>query len=70
MTTNVFAICDAYESGMGKGLQGSTRLIGAFADPDCEDAYQIGFALGLERSIKELKSEVNELPAHKYFSTI
>lgn len=48
--TEVFMICDAYEGGMGQGLQRS-RGINPY-DPlsKLHEAYQIGYELGLQRS--------------------
>lgn len=47
----VFAICDAYESGMGHGIQKDGHSSGAiWGDPDCGMAYEIGYELGVERA--------------------
>jgi len=47
----VFAICDAYESGMGHGLKRDSHKSGEiFGNPDCGKAYEIGYAAGEERA--------------------
>jgi len=48
---DVFAICDAYESGIGHGLQLDGHKSGAiFGNPECGKAYEIGYELGEERA--------------------
>ena len=50
---DVFAICDAYESGMGHGLQLDGHKSGAiFGNPECGKAYEIGYEEGEERARK------------------
>ena len=45
--TEVFMICDAYESGVGKGLQNSKFKSGPFEEgSDEQEAYAIGYKLG------------------------
>lgn len=50
MTSKVFMICDAYESGVGHGLQRDGMDESPFGNIECAIAYQIGYALGLERA--------------------
>ena len=50
--SRVFMICDAYESGMGKGLKRKPRMRNIFGNPEHEEAYQIGYELGFERSLE------------------
>jgi hypothetical protein len=52
MISRVFMICDAYESGIGHGLQRDGLSDGAayFADPEHAEAYELGYDLGEERS--------------------
>ena len=60
MTTEVFMICDAYESGMGKGLDGSKHKTSPFEKgSDLEEAYTIGYELG-DRRRRERESRDNE----------
>lgn len=48
---DIFAICDAYESGIGHGLQRDGHKSGAiFGNPECGMAYEIGYEEGEERS--------------------
>lgn len=48
---DIFAICDAYESGMGHGLQLDGHKSGAiFGNPEHGKAYEIGYELGEERA--------------------
>ena len=48
---DVFAICDAYESGIGHGLQLDFHKSGAiFGNPECGKAYEIGYEEGEERA--------------------
>lgn len=48
---DIFAICDAYESGIGHGLQLDGHKSGAiFGNPECGKAYEIGYELGEERA--------------------
>ena len=48
---DIFAICDAYESGIGHGLQRDGHKSGAiFGNPECGKAYEIGYAEGDERA--------------------
>lgn len=48
---DVFAICDAYESGMGHGLQLDGHKSGAiFENPEHGKAYEIGYEQGEERA--------------------
>lgn len=53
--SRVFMICDAYESGMGHGLQQDGHYNGSlyFSDPECAEAYTIGYELGAERAKEE-----------------
>lgn len=47
----IFAICDAYESGIGHGLQLDGHKSGTiFGNPECGKAYEIGYELGEERA--------------------
>lgn len=52
MASKILMICDAYESGIGHGLQrdGLDLSKTPHGDPECGDAYQIGYELGFERS--------------------
>lgn len=47
---DVFVICDAYESGIGHGLQNDGLKMGRsyFASKECADAYELGYEKGLE----------------------
>lgn len=48
---DIFAICDAYESGIGHGLQLDGHKSGAiFGNPECGKAYEIGYEEGEERA--------------------
>lgn len=48
---DIFAICDAYESGIGHGLQRDGHKSGAiFGNPECGMAYEIGYEEGEERA--------------------
>jgi hypothetical protein len=50
----VQAICDAYESGIGHGLQCDGHHSGAaFADPDAATAYELGYEEGNERGARD-----------------
>lgn len=45
------AICDAYESGVGHGLERDGHMDGdVYANPDLADAYEIGYAEGARRA--------------------
>ena len=47
---SVLAICDAYESGMGHGLQRDGHSSGAiWGDPECVIAYELGYKEGADR---------------------
>lgn len=52
MPSRVFMICDAYESGIGHGLQRDGLKDGAsyYADAELAEAYCAGYALGDERA--------------------
>jgi hypothetical protein len=51
---DIFAICDAYESGIGHGLQRDGHKSGAiFGNPEHGEAYEIGYAEGEQRATKE-----------------
>lgn len=52
--TDVFVICDAYESGFGHGLQNDGLKMGRsyFASKECADAYELGYEKGLEARSK------------------
>jgi hypothetical protein len=54
MVSRIFKICDAYESGVGHGLQRDGHKDGKaiFADAELAEAYEIGYELGDERSTK------------------
>lgn len=48
---DIFAICDAYESGMGHGLQRDGHKDGSiWGSPDCGKAYEIGYEEGADRA--------------------
>lgn len=52
----ILAICDAYESGIGHGLQRDGHSSGAiWSDPECGQAYELGYAEGLGRSEPEAR---------------
>lgn len=53
MITEVFMICDAYESGMGHGLERDGLINPYDKLSKLHEAYQIGYDLGVERSIEK-----------------
>ncbi len=56
MVSRIFMICDAYESGIGHGLQQDKHSSGEYFDIDLNKAYEIGYRLGEERKIDSLKT--------------
>lgn len=48
--SQVFMICDAYESGMGHGLQRDGHCLAVFTNPEHTEAYRIGYELGEKRA--------------------
>lgn len=59
MPSNIYIICNAYESGVGHGqkIDGHDNANGKlFSDPDCNEAYQIGYAFGKEKAEKKQKN--------------
>ena len=64
MPSRVFMICNAYESGFGHGLanDGMDLSKTPHSDPECGEAYQIGYEAGkkhwdIYRSMKGLKND-------------
>lgn len=51
---DVFVICDAYESGIGHGLQNDGLKYGRsyFASKEAADAYELGYEKGQENAAK------------------
>lgn len=62
--SEVFMICDAYENGIGQGLEGSQYLNPYDSISKLHEAYKIGFDLGVERTAraKKLASLVTIIP--------
>jgi len=56
---DIFGICDAYESGIGHGLQqdGLDLSRTPHGDPEHGEAYQIGYELGVERAQEGKKGQ-------------
>lgn len=52
--SKIFEICNAYESGYGHGYQHDGKQGDFFSDPDLNEAYNIGYAAGLEQRMGEL----------------
>ena len=50
MPSRIYVICDSYESGYGHGLQGDGLDLSKtpHGDPECGEAYQIGYEAGFE----------------------
>jgi hypothetical protein len=50
MPSRIYVICDSYESGYGHGLQndGLDLRKTPHGDPECGEAYQIGYEAGFE----------------------
>ena len=46
MVSKTFKICNAYESGVGHGRRLDGKNIPPYQDPDCNEAYQIGYNAG------------------------
>ena len=55
MVSKVFRICDAYESGMGHGMNRDGFSKSPHADPEEAEAYEEGYQLGFERSSNKKK---------------
>ena len=55
MISRVFMICDAYESGIGHGLEedGFSRGEDYYDDPELAEAYTIGYEEGQDRLCKK-----------------
>lgn len=66
MPSKVYMICNSYESGFGHGLNGDGLDLSKtpHGDPECGEAYQIGYEAGLEAS-KMNRRKVNEYAYRK-----
>lgn len=63
MPSKVFMICDAYESGLGHGLQNDGLTVDKtpFGDPDHSEAYDIGFRKGLMQHFDTYKKQEQKI---------
>ena len=53
MISEVYRICDAYESGVGHGQKDDkhdNKSSDLYAEKDMNEAYQIGYAFGLRKN--------------------
>lgn len=50
MISEVFKICDAYESGIGHGLKKDAHSKGHYDSDQLNEAYEIGYKIGQERA--------------------
>lgn len=62
MTSKVFMICTAYESGIGQGLQGRTLTNPYASGTDEHEAWEIGHKLGMQRFEKSKVREPKGQP--------
>lgn len=44
--SKVYMICNAYESGFGHGIKQDEQTGDYYADPECNEAYHLGYAQG------------------------
>lgn len=67
--SEVYMLCDAYESGIGHGLKGDGKDGSYYADPRFSEAYRVGYKFGEARAKRpappigdhEVAAAVNEL---------
>ena len=64
MPSEIYMLCNAYESGVGHGLQqdGHDSKNGTlYASKDLNEAYQIGYEFGVVRALRRESSETQQI---------
>lgn len=60
MISEVFMICDAYESGIGHGLQRDGLINPYDKMSKLHEAYKIGYELGVQRTAQQPEDHLSE----------
>lgn len=57
MPSRIYIICNSYESGYGHGLKNDGLDLSktSHGDPECGEAYQIGYEAGQRRYFESIK---------------